>query len=315
MNQMKQLVCAMLVLGAFSNVAGAVDWKNGVYNDVAVTSTVTTVGGYFYRVKLDGRILRRESGSRTYRNIRLQEIPAIARGAVARRYDAFVPPIERDYSTTVTRGYYGTTTDDHSNRSRTRDDHSSRTRTRTRDDHSDRSQEYRFEEYRDRDVEYRAHTRGSLAPVIIAHDNRRSTVSVHVHPVDATMAMHIAAQNSQLTQQVIAANRGQSQAEALLRIEQCKPPRVEIRTVRVRDCQPRRSCHTTPCPEVRLRACWVGHCGKHFRDQYGRNWYHHSGVVINNRACEVKGCLGQLPDGRLTITIRWSGGTSVYVDP
>ncbi|PIQ75740.1 hypothetical protein COU78_04500 [Candidatus Peregrinibacteria bacterium CG10_big_fil_rev_8_21_14_0_10_49_24] len=303
MNQIQQMVCAMLLTGAFANVASAVEWKNETYQGVAVTSTESTIGGYYYRIKLNGRILQRESGSRTYRYVSIHDVPATARVHVAQRYDAFVPPVERDYGVDVTQRYSTTTTtDDHSNRSQTSDDHSSRTR------------EYRFESYRDRDVDYTAHTRGTNAPVVIANDNHHSNISVHVHPVDATMAMLIAAQNNQLTQQVIAANRGQSQAEAELRIERNRPPQIQVVKVEVpQRCHQEHHCN--PCKPVCLRArCWSS-CGRQFKDQYGRTWNHHSGAIINNHACSVQGCLGQLPDGRLTITIKWSGGTSVYVDP
>lgn len=283
-----------LVLLCTSSMAMAADWVVGTSDDaVANTTTKTDIDGYFYRIRLDGRILRKQSGTSNYVNVALEAIPKSARKEVAKKYDAFVPPVERRYDLATTSSYHTTTTD---NSKRT-------TKTTNTTDNSDRRV---ITNYRDQDVTYDAHTKGNHSPVVIAHDNHNSTIQVNVNPVDSTVTLAALGENSKLVQQLIAAERARSQADLALAAERCKPPCVQV--VKVPCCKP---C----CEKITLCAkCWQ--CGSHFTDQYGRRWNRISGPAMKHLPAQVTGCYGHNPaNGRLTITVTWECGVTVFEDP
>ena len=297
---MRTLIITIALLCFCATNANAVEWVDASPKTVAVygpsKTTAEALGGYYYRIKTSGRILRKPAGTTHYSFVTIDKIPRAYRAAVIEMYEQYIGTDEEPVSSSTSPG------------TRTR------TRTRTTDsrrydthDRSDRSDRRRYDQhdastFRDRDVRYRVHTEGNLAPVLIAHDNYLSTVEVHVHPASQTTALAIFGENRRLTQQVIAANRSESQAQADLRVERAKPPIVRI--VRAKP----------HCPPVCLEAKnWV--CGRQFKDQFNRTWNLLSGPRMSHKPCKVRGCLGQLADGRLTLTVRWCGKTTVYVDP
>jgi hypothetical protein len=311
MNTARMFLTALVLL-CTSSMAMAADWVVGSSDDgVANTTTKTDIDGYFYRIRLDGRILRKQSGTSNYVNVALDALPKAARKEVAKKYDAFVPPVERRYDLATTSSYYtATTTTDKSDRrvtntTTTTDKSDRRVKTTNTTDNSDRRV---ITNYRDQDVTYDAHTKGNHSPVVIAHDNHNSTIQVNVNPVDSTVTLAALGENSKLVQQLIAAERARSQADLALAREQCKPPCVQVVQVPCKPC-----CN--PCPKVTLCArCWQ--CGSHFTDQFGRRWNRTSGPAMKHLPAQVSGCYGHNPsNGRLTLTVTWECGVTVFEDP
>ena len=328
---MKNLLFTIAMLCCSATTAYAVDWQDTSSTDYGLSrSTKTDLGGHFYRIKKDGSILRKQSGTTHYYRLRngIEDVPVAHRVAVAREFDRYVGTHEEPTGGSGSGTRTRTSTTDRSSRTHTRTDSRSHDRHDTYDrhdrydssdrgdhrqidrsdqrDHSDR-RTYR----RDEDVRYSARIGGSssYSPVIVQANNFRSSVSVDFRPVDSRVTMSVLNRHADVVQQLIASEHRGAQYQADLRVEQAKPPRVEIRTVRVKS-----HCDHHHCSPVCLEAkCWV--CGRQFKDQYNRTWNLLSGPRMSHKPRNVRGCLGQLADGRLTITVKWCGHTTVYVDP
>lgn len=300
---MKKLIIAIALLGCCATNANAVDWVDASAATAEAygpsKTTATDLGGYYYRIKSNGRILRKAAGTSHYSGVAISSIPRAYQATVIQMYELYVDQsTESSTSVTQARTRTQTTTTD----SRRYDRHIDRHDARRHDRHDASS-------FRDRDVRYRLHTRGNHAPAVVANNNFRSSVTVNVHPASETMALAIFGENRRLTQEVIAANRSRSQSDADLRIERAKPPRVEIRTVRVKS-----HCCGHSCKQVTLCAKdWK--CGSHFTDQYGHRWNRTDGPAMKHLPRSVTGCLDFDPHGMARITIKWRCGTTVFVDP
>jgi hypothetical protein len=293
---MKNLIIAITLLSCATTSAYALDWEDTTSTQFGESiSTVQALSGYHYRIKANGTLLRKQTGTTRYLILTsVNSVPAAHRTTVSRMFEQYVER-STESSTPGTRSRTRTTTTD----------------SRRFDRHIDRHLDLDMHDassYRDRDIRFRVHTEGNQAPVIIANDNYHSRVTVNVHPASETMALAIFGENRRLTQQAIASNRSASQAQADLRVERAKPPKVRIVKV---------TCHK-PCACPKTTLCtrnW--RCGSHFVDQFNRNWHRTSGPAISNYRCirSLTGCLGQNSAGFLTFTVTHNGCVIVFTDP
>lgn len=308
---MKSIALSLVCVLCLTCQAFGLDWVNGVSSDgVANTTSKVAVAGAHYRIKYDGTILWKPSGTREFKYITLEAIPAPAKAHVAARYDLFVPASEQEYSSSTLRRAANeqitTDSSDHSDRS----DRSQRTRTDTRDRHdrhdaSNRSDNRRYDrqyDFRDRDVRYTARVGSTSAysPAIVQANNYQSSIEVEFHPVDSRLAAYYAARNDVLVDRLITNADRRSQ-------EQSVQQNVNVNV----NCGGQPACQqqiTTLCTK-----CW--RCGSFFVDQFGRQWRRIGGPAVKPFPNQLQGTLGKDAQGRTTFTASWSGGTTVFVDP
>ena len=312
---MKSIALSIVCVLCLTCNAFALDWASGMSSDgVANTTSKGAVAGVFYRIKYDGTILWKPSGTREFKYITLEAIPAPAKALVAARYDQFVPASEQEYSSSTLRraaSEPATDSSDHSDNS----DRSQRTRTDTRDRHDqydsrqdhrryDQHDERKYD-FRDRDVRYTARVGSSSAysPAIVQANNYQSNIDVEFHPVDSRLAAYYAARNDVLVDRLITVADRRSQEQS---VQQNVNVNVQCGGCR-QPCQQQQSA-TTLCAK-----CW--RCGTYFVDQQGRRWQRISGPAMKHSPAQLQGVYGHDAQNRLTFTVVWNDGTTVFVDP
>lgn len=322
---MRSILLSLVCVLCLTCQAFGLDWANGVSPDgVANTTSKVAVAGAHYRIKYDGTILWKPSGTREFKYITLEAIPAPAKALVAARYDQFVPASEQEYSSSTLRRAASepvTDSSDHSDRS----DRSQRTRTDARDRHdqhdaSNRSDNRRYDRHdasdrsdnrsydqrvnrRDEDVRYTARVGSTSAysPAIVQANNYQSSIDVEFHPVDSRLAAYYVARNDVLVDRLIAIADQRSQQQ-----QQSVQQTVNVNVQCGGGCQPASQQVTTLCAK-----CW--RCGTYFVDSQGRRWQRISGPAMKHSPRQMTGTLGHDPQGRSTFTTQHEGQTVVFV--